>query len=32
VNGMVDRASAFYDRLMSRDSSNESCGYLFAKR
>ena len=32
VNTMVERAGAFYDRLMARDTRNESCGYLFAKK
>ncbi len=31
VNGMVDRAAAFYDRLMARDPAGESCAYLAAK-
>ena len=32
VNGMVERAGAFYDRVMSRNADAESCGYLFAKK
>lgn len=31
VDGMVERAGAFYDRLMARNIASESCGYLFAK-
>jgi hypothetical protein len=31
INGMVDRAGKFYDRVMARDASSESCGYLTEK-
>jgi hypothetical protein len=31
VDAMVERAGAFYDRLMARNIAGESCGYLFAK-
>ncbi len=31
VDGMVERAGAFYDRLMARNIASESCGYLTAK-
>jgi len=31
VNGMVDRAAAFYDRIMAHDPASESCNYLAVK-
>lgn len=31
VNAMVERAAAFYDRIMARDPGNESCAYLTGK-
>ena len=30
VDGMVERAGAFYDRIMARNAASESCAYLFA--
>lgn len=31
VNGMVDRAAAFYDRIVAHDPASESCSYLAGK-
>lgn len=31
INPMIQRASAFYDRLMARDPKDSSCGYLAAR-
>jgi hypothetical protein len=31
INPMIERASAFYDRLMARDPKDSSCGYLVGR-